>query len=45
MSILPSLSSRLSPLLRSATWRLGVAAVLSLLLLLLWRWALHGAGS
>ena len=30
-------------LLRSAGWRLGVAAALGALLLLLWRWALAGA--
>lgn len=33
-------------LLRSAGWRLAVAALLSALLLVLWRWALAGgAGS
>ncbi|MDO5289974.1 MAG: hypothetical protein Q4F13_10135 [Pseudomonadota bacterium] len=32
-------------LLRPAAWRLGVAAVLSAVLLLLWRWALQGGGA
>ena len=39
MSSSPPLRRRAPLLLRSAGWRLGVAAVLSAILLLLWRWA------
>ncbi|QTD45742.1 hypothetical protein [Ottowia testudinis] len=38
------LSRRPSLLLRGAGWRLAVAAVLGVVLLALWRWALHGGG-
>ncbi len=41
----PPLSKRPPLLLRGAGWRLGVAAVLSTVLLLLWRWALQGGGA
>ena len=41
----PPLSKRPPLLLRGASWRLGVAAVLSAVLLLLWRWALQGGGA
>ena len=40
----PPLRRRAPLLLRSAGWRLGVAAALGALLLLLWRWALAGGG-
>ncbi|MDO5691801.1 MAG: hypothetical protein Q4G70_04870 [Pseudomonadota bacterium] len=41
----PQLSKRPSLLLRGAGWRVGLAAVLSVVLLLLWRWALQGGGA
>lgn len=45
-SSLPPLRRRPPLLLRSAGWRLALAALLSALLLVLWRWALAGgAGS
>lgn len=40
----PPLLRRPPLLLRGAGWRLGVAAVFSAALLLLWRWALQGGG-
>ena len=40
----PPLSPRPPLLLRAAAWRLGVAAVLGAVLVLLWRWALQGGG-